>query len=481
MPMPRPYQVSAVEAIRSAFTRHRRVLFVLPTGGGKTVCFAYITSNAAAKGNRVVILAHRQEIADQISTALTVMGVPHGRIQPGRTPTDDLVQVGMVRTVVRRLDGLPAPALLVLDEAHHAVAGLWRTVTAAWRNARILGVTATPERLDGRGLRDAFDTMVLGPDVRELIKAGYLAPFRYFAPNVGIDLSRVRSLGGDYNVGDLEDALDRAGIIGNIVEHYLRHLSGRTAIAFCVTVAHAEHVARRFREAGISAAAIDGAMSSEQRQSLVNKLRTGAIHVLTSCEIISEGFDAPAVGGAILLRPTQSFALYRQQVGRCLRPKDDGSAAIILDHVGNVLRHGLPDAGHAWSLDSTKRTPAERQQSAVGCRVCGACGEVFATGATHDACALPDEPECLFRPQILPEREGVLAEFVPGASPAWTRGIDITHATGWRWFQLLANAGTDPSRLRQIQLARGYKPGWARYALREACEKIQKPNGGTAA
>ena len=182
-PALRDYQVKAVAAIRAAFTQYRRVLFVLPTGGGKTVIFAYITSHAAAKGNRVIVLAHRQEIADQISVALTAMGVPHGRIQPGYAMTDDLVQVGMVQTVARRLEAIPAPALLVIDEAHHAVAGTWAKIAAAWPNAKVLGVTATPERLDGVGLRDAFDQMVVGPDVRELIDAGYLAPFRYLAPS----------------------------------------------------------------------------------------------------------------------------------------------------------------------------------------------------------------------------------------------------------------------------------------------------------
>jgi superfamily II DNA or RNA helicase len=476
----RAYQVEAVAAIRAAFTQHRRVLFVLPTGGGKTVIFAYITEHAAAKGKSVIVVAHRQEIADQISVALTAMDVPHGRIQPGYATTDDLVQVGMVQTIARRLETIQAPALVVIDECHHSVAGTWAKITSAWPNAKLLGVTATPERLDGVGLRDAFDTMVLGPGVRELIDAGYLAPFRYLAPGGGVDLSQVRSIGGDYNAADLEDALDQDSITGNVVEHYLQHLAGRTAIAFCVTVAHAEHVAQRFREAGISAASIDGTMSSEQRHHLVNQLRTGELRVLTSCEIISEGFDAPAVGGAILLRPTQSFALFRQQVGRCLRPKCDGSAAVILDHIGNVLRHGLPDAPHIWSLDSKKRTPVERQKAAVACRVCPACSEVFAAGAGHAACALPDDPACLFRPRILPEREGVLQEFTAGQSPPWARGIDIKHATGWRWYQLMQHAGSDPMRLRQIAEARGYRRGWIRHAMQEALDKQQNRRGRAA-
>jgi DNA repair protein RadD len=148
----RAYQVEAVAAIRAAFTQHRRVLFVLPTGGGKTVIFAYITEHAAAKGNSVIVVAHRQEIADQISAALSAQGVPHGRIQPGHTPSDHLVQVGMVQTIASRLDTIQAPSLMVIDECHHSVAGTWAKVTAAWPDTKVLGVTATPERLDGVGL-----------------------------------------------------------------------------------------------------------------------------------------------------------------------------------------------------------------------------------------------------------------------------------------------------------------------------------------
>jgi superfamily II DNA or RNA helicase len=463
----RDYQIEAVAEIRATFTRHPRVLFVLPTGGGKTVIFAFITTHAAAKGNRVIILAHRQEIVDQISRALTAMGVAHGRILPGHDRTDDPVQVGMVVTVARRLDTIAEPTLLVIDEAHHAVAGTWRKIADAWRTAKALGVTATPERLDGVGLRDAFDVMVIGPDVRDLIGAGYLAPFRCLAPATAIDLSAVRTTAGDYDTADLADALDRDAIIGDVVIHYLKHLAPRTAIAFCVTVAHAEHVAARFQDAGIPAASIDGSMSADERRERVERLRNGDIRVLSSCEIISEGFDAPAVGGAILLRPTQSFALYRQQVGRCLRPKEDGSAAVIVDHVGNVFRHGLPNAPHVWSLDSQKRTPAERQNAGRGLRKCPNCDAVFVAGARGDDCGVPG---CLFAAPAFQEREGELEEIV---SPPWARGLDIRNARGPQWGQLLQHAGTDRARLREIQLARGYRPGWVHYAANEAEEKLR--------
>jgi DNA repair protein RadD len=423
----RDYQQTAVSDIRVAFACHRRVLFVLPTGGGKTIIFAFIAKHAAAKGNKVIILAHRQEIVDQISTALSSMNIIHGRIQPGYEMTNDAVCVGMIQTTARRLDLIAEPTLLVLDEAHHGVAGTWKKITERLCNSKVLGVTATPERLDGVGLADAFDTIVLEPDVSELTASGYLAPFRYLAPSTAIDLSHVRTIGGDFNSGDLEQAVDQDGITGDVVQHYLQHLAGRTAIAFCVTVTHAKHVAERFCNNGISAESIDGTMSADERRSAVDRLRTGDVRVLTSCEIISEGFDAPAVGGAILLRPTQSFALYRQQVGRCLRPKEDGSNAIIVDHVGNVFRHDLPNAPHEWSLDSQKRTRTDREKARSSVRRCRACCEVFATArSSRDACAVPDHEDCLFRLH-LPEREGVLREFAIDRRH-WAGDIDIRNA-----------------------------------------------------
>jgi DNA repair protein RadD len=461
----RDYQVDDIADIRAAFVEHRRVLFVLPTGGGKTVIFSFITTHAAAKGNRVIILAHRQEIVDQICRALDVMGVAYGRIQPGRRMTAEPVQVAMVQTLARRLDLVEEPALLVVDEAHHAVAGTWSKIASAWPHAKVLGTTATPERLDGVGLRDAFDVMVVGPDMAELIAAGYLAPFRYLAPRTSIDLTTVRTTAGDFNAGDLERAVDRDTITGDVVTHYLKHLAPRTAIAFCVTVGHAEHVAQRFLDNGIPAASIDGTMSAGERRDVVERLRTGDIRVLSSCEVVSEGFDVPAVGGCILLRPTQSFALYRQQVGRCLRPKENGEAAIIVDHCRNVFSHGLPTAPHVWSLDSQRRTLAERQKAGTGLRTCRACDGIFAAGVGGEYCGVAG---CLFEQRIIHEQDGDLEEV---ASPVWAHGLDIRNARGWQWFQLLQHAGANRTRLQEIQIARGYKPAWVRYAPAEAEQK----------
>jgi hypothetical protein len=294
-----------------------------------------------------------------------------------------------------------------------------------------------------------------------------LAGFTYLAPATKIDMSHVRTLGGDYHKGDLADAVDQRGL-----EHYRTHLDGRTAIGFTVTIAHAEHVAAQFTAAGIVAASIDGTMSRDERRALVDRLRCGDLKILTSCQIISEGFDAPAVNGALLLRPTQSFALYRQQIGRCLRPKPDGSKAIILDHVGNVERFGLPDAHHEWSLDSQKRTLAEKRELA-DFRKCKACDVVFPRGATADeVCPDPTTEGCIFAPKILIERPGTLQEVTAPAPndnfPAWAHGLDIKHASGRQWFILRDLAGDNRARFEQIRAARGYKRRWVDIILREA-------------
>lgn len=467
----RDYQEDLIAGIRGAFAaRKRRVLAVSPTGSGKTITFAYLTQATAARGNTVYIVAHRQEIVDQISGALDIMGVRHGRIQPGHTHTSDPVQVAMIQTLARRLDRVPQPKFLIVDEAHHGVAGTWATVTAAWPDSYILGVTATPERLDGRGLGAAFDDMILGPSVRSLIERGFLARYRYLAPPVELDLSHVRQRSGDYAVDELAAAVDKAVITGSAVGHYRQHLDGRPAIAFCVTVEHAEHVAAEFQAAGYRAASVDGAMKRGDRRDRIAAIGDGRLHVLTSCELISEGVDVPVVAGAILLRPTKSLGLFLQQVGRALRPKPDGSDAVILDHVGNFSRHGLPDADRVWSLDARKRRPGT-----AGATQCEVCYRVFATDApgwrNGQECREPEQPEdCVLAPreaaaggrELPAVVDGTLAEVAapvapsPAVVPEWSGGVCI--ATG-PYKQVVRLARTE-DQLREVARARGYDRRW---------------------
>ena len=382
----RPYQQQLVTDIRLQYQLgHRSVLAVLPTGGGKTVCFSYIAQAAAKKGNRVLVLVHRAELLDQASRA---MPVPHGIIAANRAmDLSHAVQVASVQTVARRLHLLPRDffQLIVVDEAHHTSAGTWDKTIQHFHAAKLLGVTATPLRGDGRGLGEHYQVMVEGPTAQQLTDNGYLAPAKVLAPP-GFDSAGLRKRMGDF---DTKQAEQRVGtIMGDCVGHYRKHLAGQTAIAFCCSVAHAEAVAHLFQSVGIAAASIDGTMDTATRRELLADLGTGKLSILTSCALIGEGVDVPSVGGCILLRPTASVGLHLQMIGRCLRPQP-GKTAVVLDHVGNTLRLGHHLEDRDWSLDGVAKRDREAAPSVKVCpqcfatsasaaQICGDCGHVFA-------------------------------------------------------------------------------------------------------
>lgn len=456
----RTYQTQAVEAIRAAYRGGALApLLVMPTGAGKTVCFSYIASQAAAKGSRILLLAHRRELILQISKALNLWGIGHGQILPDCSETGHPVQVASISTLVRRLyPGKYRFDLIVIDEAHHAVSGSGLgAILEALPDAKRLGVTATPCRLDGRGLgQDAggyFDALVEGPTVLELIEAGYLARPVVYAPPAeqAVDLSRVKVTGGDYNLGQLAEAMDKQPLTGDAVAHYRRLCSGVPALAFCVTVAHAAHVASQFSAAGYRAAVLDGDTPDFRRDAMIRDLGRGELDVLASCNVVSEGTDIPIVAAAILLRPTASYVLAMQQMGRVLRTYPGKDKALILDHAGNTRRHGLPTEPGNWSLDSKPRRKPDLHLKLT--KDCPDCGAVLAMSAR--SC-----PEC-----------GCIFEWARDAAepPPTVAGdlemIDAVAVARQRRMEV-ARARTLED-LQAIGRARGYKSGWAWHMWRE--------------
>lgn len=375
----RDYQTRAIHDLRIAYRQGARApLLCLPTGGGKTIVFSAITAGATERGRRVLILVHRRELIRQASAKLTHAGVPHGIIAAGFPASDQPVQVASVQTLVRRLGGISwAPDLIVIDEAHHAVAGSWSQVLSHWPQAFRLGVTATPVRRDGRGLGAMFDRLVLGPSVQQLTAEGYLTPTQIYAPKIRFQEANIRVRSGDYAPEQAAELLDKPTVTGDAIEHFQRLGHGRSAIAFCCTQQHAEHVAEQFRASGITSQVLLGSTPSEEREQLLTDLGTGALRVLVSVDVISEGTDVPSVGAAILLRPTQSEGLYLQQVGRVLRPAPGKDHALILDHVGNVHRHGFPDDHREWTLDDTRKRGRGGGPQAPSVRTCPSCFAAF--------------------------------------------------------------------------------------------------------
>ena len=421
--------------------------------------FSAITQAAAANARTVGIFAHRTELIAQISRALRQFDVPHGIIAAGtRMAPGQRVYVCSAQTYARRIGKAPTFDLGIVDEAHHCTEdNTWGECIAASPNARWLGVTATPERLDGKGLGKVFDAMVLGPTPRELTEAGALCKARVFAPST-IDTSKIRIVAGDFSVGALAEAADKPSITGDAVSHYARLVKGAPSIAFCVSVAHARHVAEQFRAAGYVSASVDGRMTREARAEVMDDFAAGRINVLTSCALVSEGLDVPGVHGAILLRPTQSVALYLQQVGRALRPCDGKDSAVILDHAGNTQRHGMPDADRAWSLDGSSKS---KRAASDTIKQCPSCYAAYALGPS--AC-----PECGYvpvsvEPEPLQVVDGELVEVT--SAPAMDYGARMKQQA----------SAVSLNELILLATQRGYRnpAGWARHVMAARFSKRQ--------
>jgi superfamily II DNA or RNA helicase len=458
IPELRPYQVDAVGRVRDALRRSRRVLLASPTGSGKTIMFAWLAMAVAAHGSRILILAHRQEIADQISEALTAFSVPHGLIAAGRPTSGEPVQVAMVLTLVNRLhryDVVDIYDLVVVDEAHHSVASSWQRILAAFPRAYVLGVTATPERLDGRPLRDLYDELVMGPGVWELVAAGFLSPAVTYAAPVSPDLTGIRTRLGDFEQGALAERMTNGKLIGDAVEHYTKLSPQLPGLAYCVSVAHSMATAEAFNGAGYSAVHIDGETLKDERRAAIAALGSGKLDLVCNCGLFSEGVDVPLLGLVIMLRPTQSLALYLQMAGRALRIGGGKRRALILDHSGNWQRHGLYDFPHCWSLEGREKTGAERLV-----RRCPQCHAIIPTAT--DECA-----ECGFRRLATGAGVSRIPETIAGELERVDDGR-VQHLRAMPYRSLLRWIGTDPDRAEEARRARNYKRGWCFHVLSNA-------------
>ena len=444
----RSYQIKAIDSLRYSFNTKgkKSPLLVMPTGAGKTVVFAAISKAISQNEKNVLILVHRRELIDQASKKLKNIGVNHGVIAAKYKSSQNNIQIASVQTLVRRLiKNTFNPHYIIIDEAHHAAAGSWRKIIDHFKDAYKIGCTATPIRLDGRGLADYFDDLVKGPGVAKLIKDKYLAPYKVFAPPLKINLDKVKTLGGDYQKKELEKQIDSADIIGDAVQQYKKHADGLPAIAFCISIKHATDVCNKFKDAGYKAAIVHGEMKVDDRDKAIKGLGNGKIQILTSVDVISEGTDVPDVSAAILLRPTKSEGLYLQQVGRVLRPKPD-KTAIILDHVNSTRTHGFVDDKREWSLHSQKK---KKKKGEVAPHV-ETCKKCFATYKPTPVC-----PVCGYqaenRERFIKQEEGELEELKRKEQAE----------TEKQQQRILIGSAKTLEELEMVAKILGYKKGWA--------------------
>lgn len=357
----RPYQTDLVQSIRSAIAHGRHsVCAVLGCGGGKSVIAAEIARLATAKNNPVLFLVHRRELCDQISRTFAAAGV---------SPL--LCDVSMVQTVTRRLAKLRKPAIIIQDEAHHALSPTYRRIYGWWPDVPVVGFTATPQRLNEGGLGAVFEELIESVSTAWLIEHHYLAPYKYYGIQLA-DASKLHTRHGDYAKDEVEKLMTQHAIFGATVENWQKLADGRQTIVYCAGIDASKATAQEFLNYGITAAHLDGTTPDKIREATVEQFRSGSIRVLVNVDLFGEGFDVPDCEAVVLLRPTQSLTLHIQQSMRSMRYKPE-KTAIILDHVGNFTRHGLPDDVHEWSLAARKK----KDKALVKVKQCPQCFRVI--------------------------------------------------------------------------------------------------------
>jgi superfamily II DNA or RNA helicase len=462
VPELRPYQHDVIAAFnREREAGKRRIMLVAPTGSGKTVIVAAIIRQQVDAYKDILVLAHRREIIAQTSQKLRDQNIPHGIIQAGFKPRPlERVQVASIQTLHARAVRsdrmqLPKADLLWIDEGHHCPAQTYRKIIESYPNALLLGSTATPCRGDGRGLGGIFEIIIEAPQVAALIEQKHLVKSRVYAPAIP-DLKGVKVQAGDYVEWQLAERMDRPQLIGDIVTHWHKYGERRKTVAFAVNVAHSVHLRDEFIKSGVYAEHIDGSTPKPERDATLARLASGSIDLVTNCMVLTEGWDMPEVGCCILARPTRKMGLYRQMIGRVLRPADGKADAILLDHSGAVFRHGFAEDHVEWTLEPDRRakSPAHDKRTEHGSASrlieCTACGAVRVTGEPCFHCGfLPQRP-----PRAVHFGAGELG-LVDGKRRV---KIDINDpAVRTEWHAMLAYIANE----------RGYKAGWVAHKFKE--------------
>lgn len=374
-----PHQLSLIDKMRRC--GKRSVLLQAPTGLGKSVIAASVVASAAAKGGSSWFIVPRRELLRQMSNQYIDFGIEHTFIASDYDYHGKIKNViCSLETLARRIEGQIPPSLAFIDETHYGGKSLDRVIK--WlqgRNVYTIGLSATPWRLDGRGLGCWYDAMVEGPSTKWLIENGYLSKYRLFAPD-HIDLSGIRKIAGDYNKAELADRMENNRVlVGNVVKHYKTHAMGMRGVTFTVSRKHSEIVCEAYNAGGVPAACIDGETPEDERKRLARALATGELLQLVNVDLLTFGYDLSAAADMDVtiecmsdLRPTKSLALQCQKWGRVLRKKEN--AAIIFDHANNVDEHGMPDSDREWSLaDRERGEGGTKSEAEIAVKTCPKC------------------------------------------------------------------------------------------------------------
>jgi superfamily II DNA or RNA helicase len=458
----RDYQDKAINDLRWSFHHgSRRTVLYAPTGAGKTVIAAQIVKGAVDKGRQVIFLAHRRELVNQASDKLIKFGVEHGILMSGEVPygaTDvQVVSIDTFRARCINTDKLPLPRadVIIVDEAHRSLAKTYLKIFDLYPDAMVLGLTATPIRSDGKGLGHVYEDMVFCPTIRRLTELGHLVPVRTFAPTIP-DLTGVSVKRGDYDPKELEAALNKRSLVGDVVSHWFRLAESRPTIVFASGVKHSVNLRDEFVRQGVPAAHVDGETPITQRNQIISELKVGKIKVVCNYGVLTEGFDEPTLSCCILARSTKNLGLYLQMAGRTLRPSDKKEDTILIDHSGNVYEHGFVSDEHDWVLAEGKalKDSNEERQKKLDERkpiTCVKCASVYTGQRVCPFCGHVPEK----RGEWVESRSGDLME-VREEKRRTAKKREFTTDEKRCWF----------AQLKGYAEMNGKKPGWAAHTFR---------------
>jgi superfamily II DNA or RNA helicase len=353
----RLYQIEGIRNIFDAWNPEKlnlkNILFQMPTGTGKTTVFSEIVRRAKLKNKKVLIVVHRLELVEQIADRLLEFKVDVGIISAKqKSNLEHDIQVATIQTLSRR--ACPPADIVIIDECHHSKANTYKMLWEIYPEARFLGVTATPARINGEGFSDLFEKLISVGKLSFFFEKGYLVRIKHLVCGIP-DLSKVKQRMKDYDVEMLRNVMLDNSLMANLIESYNKFAKGKKTIVFAVDILHSKEIVERYLKAGISAAHVDATTNKNERKDILNKFKSGEILVLSNVDIVSEGFDVPDCEAVQLARPTKSLVLYLQQVGRCMRPSKEKKYGLILDNAGLWLEHGLSYIDRDWSLDGINK------------------------------------------------------------------------------------------------------------------------------
>ena len=434
----RDYQLELIDGVYNSLRkRNKRIMVVSPAGSGKTVTMSEIARRATSKKNRVLFVVHRIEIVQQARQTFVANDVDM-----------NYCEVGMIQTISNKVkkDKVKKPTTILIDEAHHSLSKTYVDIVDAFPDAVVLGFTATPTRLSNKGFTEVFTDLILGKSVKWLIDNNRLAPFKYYSVNLLQNIQMKHNATGEFSNASIEEAMQKT-IFGDVIENYQKFAEGKKTIVYTHSVEASKTVADKFNSNGYKAMQVDGKTPKDERELAMELFRSGEIKILVNAELYGEGVDVPDCECVILLRPTESLTLFIQQTMRAMRYQPN-KQAIIIDHVGNYSRHGLPDTEHNWLEHFEGTSKKSNQSDSILVKECESCYAVVASAYTVcPVCGEEFSKEDPTEYQIDESRE-------------------LEEITEDNIIRLNFKEPKDCKNMEELyQLAkdRNYKPGWAYY------------------